>query len=76
MREKGTRRRGSETGAKTESAMTLDVAEEATIASAGDNRACSDGRGRKDECSGCEGTGARCGDSSKKGSFCNGGRPE
>ena len=49
---------------KTEPAMTLGVAEEATIASAGDNRACSDGRGRKDKCSGYEGTGAGCGDSS------------
>ena len=37
----------------TEPAMTFGMAEEATIASAGDNRACSDGRGRKDECSGC-----------------------
>ena len=62
--EEGTERRGSETGAKTESAMTLGVAEEATITSAGDNRACSNGRGRKDKCSGCEGTGAGCSDSS------------
>ena len=29
--------------------MTIGVAEEATIASAGDNRACSDGRDRKNE---------------------------
>jgi len=39
MREERTRRRGSETGAKTEPTMTLGVAEEATTASAGDNRA-------------------------------------
>ncbi len=35
--------RSSKTG-ETEPAMTFGVAEEATIASAGDNRACSDGR--------------------------------
>jgi len=64
MREEETGRRGSETGAKTEPAMTLGVAEEATIASVGNNRACSDGRGRKDECSSCEGIGAGCRDSS------------
>ena len=46
----------------TKPATTLSVAEEATIASAGDNRACSNRRGRKDECSGCEGTGVGCGD--------------
>ena len=50
--------RGSKTGAKTEPATTLGVAKEATIASAGDNRACSNGRGKKDEYSGDEGTGA------------------
>jgi len=44
--------------------MTLGVAEEATIVSVGDNRACSNGRGRKDKCSGDEGTGAEWGDSS------------
>ena len=46
----------------TKPAMTFGVAEEAAIVSAGDNRACSDGRGRKDECGSCEGTGAGCGD--------------
>jgi len=40
------------------------VAEEVTIASAGDNQACSNGRGRKDECGGCEGIGAGYGNSS------------
>ena len=44
--------------------MTIDVAEKATIASAGDNRACSDGRDRKNKCSGCKRTGAGCRDSS------------
>jgi len=44
--------------------MTLGVAEEATIASAGNNRACSDERGRKNECGGDEGTGTGYGDSS------------
>jgi len=42
-RKEGSRRRSSKTGAKTEPATTLGVAEEATIVSAGDNRACSDG---------------------------------
>jgi len=44
--------------------MTFSVAEEATIASAGNNRACSDGRSRKDECSGHKGIEAGCGNSS------------
>ena len=42
--------------------MTISVAEEATASSAGDNRVCSDRRDRKDECGGCEGIGAGCGD--------------
>ena len=33
--------------------MTFSVAEEATIASAGDNRACSDGGSREDKRSSC-----------------------
>ena len=53
MRKEGTRRRGSEAGAKTEPAMTFSVAEEATIASAGDNRACSDGGSREDKHGSC-----------------------
>jgi len=40
------------------------VVEEATIASAGDNQACSNRRGKKDECGGCKGIGAGCRDSS------------
>ena len=43
----------------TKSVMTFGMAEETAIASAGDNRACSDGGDREDECSGCEGCGAR-----------------
>ena len=43
-REERIGRRGSEAGAKTGPAITFSVAEEATIASADDNQACSDGR--------------------------------
>jgi len=39
--------------------MTIGVAEEAAIASAGDNRACSDGRCGKNECGSDEGIRAR-----------------
>ena len=44
VRKERTERRGSKAGAKTEPATTFSVAEEANIASAGDNRACSNGR--------------------------------
>jgi len=48
--------------------MTLGVAEEAAIASAGDNRACSDGGCGENKCGSGEGIGARgrteCGGSS------------
>ena len=64
MREEGTRRRGFETGVETKLAMTFGVAEEATIASAGDNRACSNGRCGENKCGGHKRTGAGCGDSS------------
>jgi len=43
VKEEGIGRRGPKAGAKTESATIFSVAEEATIASAGDNRACSNG---------------------------------
>jgi len=43
VRKERTGRRGSEAGAKTKPATTFGVAEEAITASAGDNRACSDG---------------------------------
>ena len=54
--------------------MTLGMAEEATIASAGDNWACSNGRGRKDEYGGGEGIGTGYGGFSETGPLCNGGR--
>ena len=43
VEEKRSRRRSSKAGAKIEPATTFSVAEEATIASAGNNRACSNG---------------------------------
>jgi len=49
------RRRRSIKARKTEPAMTFSVAEEATIASAGDNGACSDGRSGENECGSNEG---------------------
>jgi len=39
--------------------MTFGVAEEATIVSAGDNRVCSDGRSRENECDSSEGIRSR-----------------
>ena len=54
--------------------MTLGVAEEAAIASADNNRVCSDGRSRKDECSGSEGVGIGSKSFSKTGSLCYGHR--
>ena len=57
----------------TKPATTFGVAEEAAIASAGDNRTCSDGGDREDECGGSDGYGARDWGSSKKGSLCYGG---
>ena len=74
-KEKG-RRRNAETRATTNPATTLGVAEEATIASAGDNGACSNGRDREDKCGGGQRAGVRteCGCSSEKGPLCNRGR--
>ena len=60
MREEGTGRRGSETGVETDITTSISVAEEATASSANDNRACSDGGNRENECSGSERVGARC----------------
>ena len=71
-REEGTRRRGPKTGAETNIATTINVAEETTVSSAGDNRACSDGGSRKNECGGHEGAGSR--GSSKTGPLCDGHR--
>ena len=48
--EERSRRRSIE-ARKTELATTISVAKEATIASVGNNRACSDGRNRENKCS-------------------------
>ena len=48
--EERSRRRSTE-ARKTELATTISVAKEATIASVGNNRACSDGRNRENKCS-------------------------
>jgi len=74
--EKEGRRRSAEAGTENKLATTPSVAKEATIASAGDNGACSDGGSGKDKCSSTERTGnrARGRGSSKTGSLCNGGR--
>jgi len=70
---KGTRKRSSKTGAKTNFATIFSVAEEANTFSAEDNRACSNRRGRKDKYGDSKGT--RIGNrSSKKGPLCDGGR--
>ena len=76
MREEETGRRSSETGAETDIATTMSVVEEATVSSAGDNWACSNGGSGKDECGGNKGTKGRtgCGGSSETGSLCNGSR--
>ena len=48
-------------GAMTKPAMTFGVAEEATIASAGDNRACSNGRSGENKCGSGKGSRGRGG---------------
>ena len=58
------RGREEQGGATTDSATTLSVAEETNTFSAGDNKACSDGRGREDECGGSEEVRTRDGSSS------------
>jgi len=63
-REEGDDGRCSKVGAKTNNATTLNVAEKANAFSAGDNRACSNGRGRIDKHSSGEGNRARSRDSS------------
>ena len=68
--EEGGRRRKA--GTTTEPATTLGVAEEATIASAGDNRACSDGGSGKDECGSSERCRTRGWGASKTGPLCYG----
>jgi len=69
----GTRRGSSKAGAKTDFAMTFSVAEEANAFSAGNNRVCSNRRGRKDECSGSKRVRTR-NKGSKKRPLCDGGR--
>ena len=70
------RLRKKEVAGETEPTTTFGVAEEATIASAGNNRACSNERSGENKYSGSKGTGDRTGygDSSEKGFFCNGNR--
>ena len=58
IKKEGNGRRRAKAG-ETEPAMTISVAEEATIASAGDNRACSDGGCGENECGSSEGSRAR-----------------
>jgi len=65
-REEGTRRRSFEAGAKTNNAMTLSVTEEANAFSAGNNRACSNRRSRKNEYSSGKRVGTEDGGSSEK----------
>jgi len=50
------------------------VVEEATIASVGDNRACSDGRSGENECGGSKGSRGKSGTEYEKGPLCYGGR--
>jgi len=54
--------------------MTLSVAEEANVFSAGNNRACSDGRSRENKYSGSKGVRTGNGSSNKKGSLRYGSR--
>ena len=56
-----TRRRSSEAGAKTDTTTTTRVAEKANTSSAGNNRACFDGRSRKNKYSNNKGTETRDG---------------
>ena len=52
-KQEGDNERCSKAEAKTDYAITPSVAEEATAASAGDNRTCSNRENREDKCSGC-----------------------
>ena len=63
---KGTCRESSKTEAKVDSAMAISVAEETTTSSVGDNRACSNGRGRENKCSSGKGTETEDGGSQKR----------
>jgi len=72
IEEEGSWRR--KTGTETDPATTIGVAEEATITSAGNTRACSDGGCGKNKCGGHEGTGAGDRGFSKMGPLCDGNR--
>jgi len=63
-REEGNNGRCSEAEIETSNATTLSMAEKANAFSAGDNRACSNGRSKMDECSSGEGSRAKSGDPS------------
>jgi len=69
--EEGTERRSSKVGAKTDTAMTPSVVKEANTSEAGDNRACSDGRSRKNKYGNSERTRTRNGDGSQERSLCH-----
>ena len=71
VEEKGSRRR--KVGTTIKSATTIGVAEEAAIASAGNNRTYSDGGNRKDKYGSSKGCGTRGRGSSKIGPLCDGG---
>jgi len=71
--EEGTGRRSSKARAETNTAMIPSVAKEANTFKAGDNRACSDGRSRKNKYGNSEGTRTRDGDGSQERSLCYGG---
>ena len=75
IKEERSRRRSTQVG-ETEPATTFSVAEETTIASAGNNQACSDGRSREDEYSSSERARGRTeyGGFSQMGPLCNGNR--
>ena len=57
----------------TDIATTLNMAEKANVFSAGDNRACSNRRGRENKCGGSKRVRTRD-RGPKKGPLCNGGR--
>jgi len=70
----GTKGKSSEAGTATDIAMTISVAEEANTFSAGANKACSDGRSRKDKCSDDEETRTEGKGASQKRPLCYGSR--
>jgi len=72
--EKRTGKRSSKARAKTDIATTPSVAEEANTSLVGNNRAYSDGRSGKDECSNNEGTRTRDRDGLQKRPLCYGDR--